>query len=138
MDKRNLLVIILGLGIIYLLFPHFEYYINPRDPLLYELKSQLEIIHPVFKNVELYEGKKSYTLNKKHVYICLKDTHGRYYNRNMLIYVILHEFSHILNKDGIGHTKKFFEIFHQLLEHASKLGLYNPSIPPLDDYCGHS
>jgi len=137
LDFHNVTVIILVGVIIYLLYPHIESYVQPQDPLLAEIKNQLAELHPKFANVELYEGNKSYTLNKKRVYICLKDPHGRYYNRNMLVFVTLHEYSHILC-DEIGHTDKFFKIFHQLLEEASKRGLYDPSIPPLKNYCGHT
>lgn len=112
-----------------------EYFL-PRDPILHELKSQLSIIHPRFQHVELYEGKKSYTINKKKVYICLKDKNGRYYNRNMLCYVILHEYAHMLC-DEIGHTDKFYDVFDDLLKKAGQLGLYDPDIPPLRKYCGH-
>jgi len=117
-------------------FPYIESYIRPQDPLLAELKSQLEVLHPKLKNIELYEGSKSYTLNKKRVYICLKDSFGRYYNRNLLVYVITHEYSHIICP-SIGHTDEFFEIFHNLLNKATDLGLFNPSIPVSKDYCGH-
>jgi len=113
----------------------FEHFVT-RDPLLDELKKQLSVIHPKFKNVELFEGKKSYTINKKRVFVCLKDSKGRYYNRNMLCYVILHEYAHMLC-DEVGHTTKFFNIFDDLLDKAASAGLYNPSIPPLTDYCGH-
>lgn len=107
------------------------------DPLLEELQDQLSILHPKLRNIKLYVGNKSYTINKKHVYICIKDEHGRYYNRNMLVYVICHEFAHVLC-DEINHTEKFFLIFEDLLNKATEQGLYNPSIPPLKNYCGHS
>lgn len=107
------------------------------DPLLEELQEQLSVLHPKLRNIKLYVGNKSYTINKKHVYICIKDEHGRYYNRNMLVYVICHEFAHVLC-DEINHTEKFFLIFEDLLNKATEHGLYNPSIPPLKNYCGHS
>jgi hypothetical protein len=107
-----------------------------RDPVLDELRQQLADLDPKFQNVELYEGDKSYTVNKKKVFICLKDNNGRYYNRNMLVYVTLHEYAHMLCK-SVGHTPEFFTIFDELLDKATEMGLYNPSIPPLDDYCGH-
>ncbi len=107
-----------------------------RDPVLDKLKTQLSVLHPKFQNVELYEGNKSYTINKKKVFVCLKDENGRYYNRNMLAYVILHEYSHMLCK-SIGHTAEFDSIFDDLLAKASRMGLYDPSIPPLENYCGH-
>lgn len=109
---------------------HLQY-----DPMLIQIKQVLLPLHPEMKNLKLYKGDKSYTLNKEHVYICLKDENGDYYPINMLIYVTIHEIAHCLNKVDIGHTAKFHEIFEDLLEKASVLGIYNPSIPPIQNYC---
>lgn len=114
-----------------------EDYVVPTDPILRELREQLCVLHPAFENVRIYEGNKSYTVNKRRVYICLKDENGRYYPRNMLVYVILHEYAHILC-DEVGHTPKFFDIFHQLLKRAESVELYDSRIPPIKNYCGHS
>lgn len=127
------------LCIIYLLCRQnrvFETFTSSSDPILEELQKQLSTLHPKFKHVNIYKGDKSYTINKKHVYICVKDDKGRYYNRNMLCYVVLHEYAHMLN-DEVGHTPKFYRIFNGLLDKATKAGLYNPDIPLLEDYCGH-
>lgn len=135
---NNLYYIVLYSVLVYFFFWCFnnKEYFSPRDPLLDELQSQLSVIHPRFKNVNLFEGDKSYTVNKEKIFVCLKDTHGRYYSRNMLVYVICHEYAHMLC-DEIGHTDKFFKIFDRLLKKASEMGLYDPSIPPVDEYCGH-
>lgn len=116
-------------------YDSIEYYVL-RDPVLEDLRDKLSVLHPRFRSIVLYEGNRSYTINKKKVYICLKDRNGEYYDRNMLVYVICHEYAHILNKE-IGHGTEFQEIFAQLLQKASALGLYDPSIPPVKDYCGH-
>ena len=63
----------------YQVFCKVERYYKVDDPVLSEIKDQLSVLHPKFKNLELYEGDKSYTINKKKVYICLKDKNGRYY-----------------------------------------------------------
>ncbi len=121
------------------------------DPVLLELK---ETLRPFFKSdrywsapleklnetddlmedIKLYRGNKSYTINKEKVFICLKDENQKYYNNNMLMFVLLHELAHVLC-DEIGHTNKFHEIFDALIMEASKDGIYNPSIPVIDDYC---
>lgn len=130
-------LILFGLVLAYLLFfLHVEFFSSTSDPVLNHLINQLADIHPRFRNVELYVGDKSYTINKKKVYICLKDKNGRYYSRNMLCYVILHEYAHMLC-DELDHTDKFMRIFDQLLLKATEKGLYNPKIPPISDYCGH-
>ena len=108
------------------------------DPMLLKLKEIMEPLHPDIKRLKLYKGKKSYTINKDKIYLCLKDEHGEYYPTNHLIYVLLHEFSHYINKDDIGHTEKFHQIFEDLIEKAHNMGIYNASIPPIENYCMHN
>lgn len=131
-------LILMGFVLTYLLFfLHVEFFSSTSDPVLDQLRNQLAEIHPRFRNVELYVGEKSYTINKRKVFICMKDTKGRYYSRNMLCYVILHEYAHMLC-DEVDHTNKFQRIFSDLLAKATARGLYDPNIPPISDYCGHN
>ena len=65
-----------------------------------------------------------------------EDENGEYYDYNMLIYVALHELSHVLC-DEIGHTPKFHRIFEKILKQAELLKIYNPNIPIVKNYCGH-
>lgn len=115
-----------------------EYYLQ-NDPMLITLK---EIIRPIkwegksiADGLKLYRGKKSYTINKEHTYMCLYDEKGEYYPLNLLIYVLLHERAHSLNLKDIGHTELFYQIFQELLDDAEKLGIYNQKIPIDDNYC---
>lgn len=87
--------------------------------------------------VTLSIGKKSYTLNKEDIYLCLKDENNQYYNDNMLIYVLLHEISHSIC-DEIGHTEKFHKIFKALTAKAVELNIYNENIPLIKNYCLHN
>lgn len=126
-----------------------EYYLQD-DPKLRELR---EIIKPLFERdsyysgmleplndknimneITLYKGDKSYTINKQKIFLCLKDEKHEYYNTNMLVYVLLHEISHVIC-DEVGHTEKFNKIFDELLSEASKLGVYDPNVPIIQDYC---
>jgi response regulator RpfG family c-di-GMP phosphodiesterase len=104
-----------------------------------ELHEKLSILHPKLKTINVYAGRMSETINKKRVYICLKDETGAYYDKNMLTYVLCHEYAHVLCDEiqpHNPHTEKFFLIFKTLLNDAASRGLYNPNIPPLKKYCG--
>jgi hypothetical protein len=113
-----------------------EYY-EQIDPMLVRIKETLIPLHPCVSSLKFYEGKKSYTINKKKIYLCLKDENGEYYDFNMLMYVSIHELSHVIC-DEIGHTQKFHRIFRNMLELAEQKNIYDSSIPIIKNYCGHN
>ena len=61
----------------------------------------------------------------------------RLIDRNTLMFVALHELSHIAT-ESVGHTKEFWANFKFIIENAKKIGIYNPenykSNPKM--YCG--
>lgn len=106
-----------------------------EDPMLENIKNKIRPLHPdMVDHVILLEDTKSYTINKKKVYLCLKDENGQYYDENMLLFVAIHELAHVIC-DEIGHTDKFQKIFQELLDKASDLQIYDPSIAPIQNYC---
>jgi len=108
-----------------------------NDQMLFKLKKITDPLHPSIKNLKLYKGKKSYTVNKDKIYLCLTDENNNYYPFNHLLYVFLHEFAHYLNKDDIGHTENFYIIFNNLIEKANDIGIYDIDIPPIENYCNY-
>ena len=106
-------------------------------PLLLEIKERLSIIEPdKVKKIEFFESKSAYTLNKKKIFICLKNDKGKRFNMNTLMYVAIHELAHALYKgDSSNHNEKYMKLFQELLKRAETAGIYNPSIPVDDDYC---
>tara|TARA_B100000989_G_scaffold287280_1_gene256767 strand:- start:1368 stop:1895 length:528 start_codon:yes stop_codon:yes gene_type:complete len=54
-----------------------------------------------------------------------KDSKGRLIDINTLMYVALHELSHIATK-SIGHTTEFWDNFKFLIGEAKAIGVYNP------------
>lgn len=106
------------------------------DPMLVDIRKTLESVFPDINSVILLKGRKSYTINKKRIHICLKDKEGQYYDKNMLIYVTLHELAHVRCNE-VGHTPKFHEIFQEILSVAEKNGIYNSNIPVVKDYCNY-
>jgi predicted metal-dependent hydrolase len=53
---------------------------------------------------------------------------------NMLVYVLLHEISHVFCTN-IGHTQEFHDIFEAILKKATELGIYDPTLEIRNDYC---
>jgi len=120
----------------YVIYSRLTEYFSQLDPMLKEIQQALEPLHPRVKTLKFFEGNKSYTINKKKIYMCLRDEHGNYYDKNMLIYVAIHELAHVLC-DEIGHTEKFHRIFQELLEKAQDLQIHDASKPIVRNYCGH-
>lgn len=82
----------------------------------------------------------SYSLNKgEKIALCIrkKDDHLTFENENTVIFVAIHELSHIMT-ESVGHEKEFWDNMAFLLEKAHELDIYEP----IDynenniDYCG--
>ena len=117
-----------------------------ENPIVLSLYEKIKNVHPMIPKVVKSSGikffggknvKKSYTINKKYIFICLYDENGNIYQENQLIHVLLHEIAHAVC-DEIGHTEKFNQILDIFLIEAEKNGLYNPKIPPIVNYCQYS
>jgi hypothetical protein len=127
-------VFILVVGIIvYLISAQAHENYSQYDPVIQNLKGEVMCCFPELIHLQVYEGNKSYTINKEKIYLCIKDRYGRYYNKNVLMYVLLHEIAHTLCTD-VGHTPQFNEIFDILLQRARDANIYTPTEIP-SDYC---
>lgn len=135
------------LGIFLLIFVFYRLLIEIQDnyenknedPFVLQLVQKIRHIDPrvdeVIDHLRFFEGDKSYTLDKKYVFICKKDKKtNEQYHQNQLILVLIHEISHALC-DEVGHTPKFDMIFEDLLAKATQQGLYDESIPNVENYC---
>jgi hypothetical protein len=143
-------VTIIVVLVCYAIYKQYEEYTLKDDPKLKELKKifseffnqerywkgNLSSLNKrnIMKETDLYRGDKSYTINKERVYLCLKDENNEYYPLNMLIYVLAHEYSHVISK-SIGHTDEWNLIFQELLVELADEGIYDPSQPIIIDYC---
>ena len=107
------------------------------DPILVQIKQKLKTCFPEINSTILLKGKKSYTINKKRIHICLKDEKGDYYDQNMLIYVTIHELAHVKCPE-VGHTDLFYTIFNELLDRGAACGVYDKGKPLIKDYCEYS
>lgn len=129
-------LLLIGL-LVYIIYNQIKEQYQKSDPMLKIIKETIEVLDPEsVAKISFYEGSKSYTINKKKIYLCLKDENKEYYDFNMLIYVAIHELSHVLC-DEIGHTPKFNRIFQDNLTRAERLGIYDSNKPIITNYCGH-
>lgn len=103
------------------------------EPTILRLKNMLLPFFPELYRIRLMKSDASYTINKSKIYLCT-ESKGEKYNDNMLIFVILHELAHTMTK-SIGHNKEFKNVFDSLLIRAEKVGVYNPSLPRVENYC---
>ena len=93
----------------------------------------------IFSENTKYSRFTSYSVNKgEELVFCLKSKNNNtMHNHNLLMYVALHELSHIACPEK-GHTKLFNKIFRFLITEAIKLKIYkkiNFSLNPVE-YCG--
>jgi hypothetical protein len=132
----TILFILLACKILYEIQDNYENQMEDEDvlALVEQVRNVDPSVNKIVDRLKFFEGRKSYTINKTYVHICKKDKHGKLYARNQLVLVLLHEIAHALC-DEVGHTDKFNRILDDLLEKASKKGIYDPSIPNIPDYC---
>ena len=82
----------------------------------------------------------SYSLNKgEKIALCIrkKDDNLTFENENTVIFVAIHELSHIMT-ESVGHEKEFWDNMGFLLEKAHELDIYEPVDYNENniDYCG--
>jgi hypothetical protein len=90
--------------------------------------------------VDVYGGRKptyylkehptrSYSYWKRSVYVLLRREDGTFYDHHTLVYVVLHELSHLMHgrMDGDLHSDEWKLVFVRLLEIAQERGHYDPS-----------
>ncbi len=70
----------------------------------------------------------SYTINKgEMMHLCLrnKNIQKSLHDKNLLMFVIIHELAHIMS-ESIGHNTEFYNNFKFLLKEAVQSGIYYP------------
>ena len=79
----------------------------------------------VISEAVVQSGYTSYTVNKKNIHVCIRsrDEHQKVYDINTLMYVVLHELSHLI-AEQTGHTDEFRLIFKHLVDRAMESGVY--------------
>lgn len=102
------------------------------------LKDILRTIAPEIVNYNIHSGSESVTINKEDIYICMRDPKTKkMYSFDVLLFVTLHEFAHVLSKtySTKTHNDEFTNNFTKLLRKAYEKNflLSTTSIP--EDYC---
>lgn len=134
--EKNIFILLLVILLIYIFYDQSKEYYCKFDKKLIELKKSLLPLHPIVKKIDICtDNNASYTINKKTIYMCLKDKQGNYYDLNVLKAVMIHELAHVIT-DEIGHTEKFNNNFQILLDRARKMKLIPEVVEVPEDYCG--
>ena len=137
------LLLFLGIWVVvYLAYKHLNVIetFDEEAPKIREIQMKLIQVDPRAANISIKASTQSFTEEKQRTYLCLKDKDGKYYGDNMLMYVALHELAHVISKQNDpGHTTtEFYENFHDLLDKAESLKIYDPKIPVNLNYCPKS
>lgn len=84
-------------------------------------------------------GNTSFTQYKKKMVFCLRDKSNKLHDINTVMFVVLHELTHLMN-DRWGHESYFWGLFHIVLRDAVSAGVYK-AVDYEDkpqNYCGMS
>ena len=131
----SIIFLVLSLFFLRVVFLLYEYIVNETNPTIKKLKKDVSLVYPGIWKIRIYESKiENVTKNKKIIYLMLRDKDNKYIEYNMLLYILLHELSHILCHE-YGHTKKFYEINKNLLEKAQACKIYKPKLPMRERAC---
>lgn len=96
-----------------------DWFVSREAPWTGHLEPLNQIQGSVMNQIKLCRGTESYTIDKKFMWLCVKEPGtDTYYDDATLMHVLLHEISHVIC-DEIGHTVKFDNIFDQLMSEAS-------------------
>jgi hypothetical protein len=84
-------------------------------------------------------GYTSMTINKgEKLILCIRNTDKQFVEKNVVMYVAIHELAHIMTYNETGHTQLFWDNFKILLREAVDIGVYlkrDYQSKPVD-YCG--
>lgn len=114
------------------LLAHLKSQIPPSDDYDKRVSVMLDRYDPdeIIENVpSVISRDTSYTIDKgKQTYICVRDKSNPILlvDYNTLLFVMLHELSHIASYDVIGHPPRFWTVFKWILNEAVKIGIYKP------------
>jgi predicted metal-dependent hydrolase len=96
----------------------------------YPKDKRVKILSKKYQWHDLREDNSSFTINKGYkIHLKLKNENNLYYDINTLMFVVLHELSHIITTKydlTSKHSKEFWNNNVWLMNEASKMGIYHP------------
>jgi hypothetical protein len=130
------MLLVLGIGMVTVMSSRTYY--SSKHPLLDRIRESFSKIDPKYAKIPLQIGGSAYTENKEVITLCLKDPYtSHYYDFNTLIYVSLHELSHVITPPKYEeHGEEFKKNFSKLLNIAAAKGIYDPKKAIPMTYCG--
>lgn len=110
-----------------------------EDKQIVEIKKRISVIFPEILDLYIRKGNKSKTTLKKDIYLKVYNDKGVPYDINTMVYVCIHEISHIIcevndNNTNEQHSPEFYNIFDKIIGISIEKGIFNPSIPLDSDY----
>lgn len=115
--------------------------IDTISKLKYMLKLHNIVPECYLDDIPIIASDESYTFKKKKIFLCLGKG-SKQFDNNTLLYVMLHEFAHVMTKpEPDPHSDTWKENFDNLLQKAINANLYDP-IKGIDpeylnkEYCG--
>lgn len=107
------------------------------DPILEKLRMDAIKIESMSNLLDFYPSDESYTEDKKRIFLCLKDTKGKYYDYNHLIQVLVHELAHAFSTvvDKQHKTPEFNNLHTKYRSIAIQKNLLDPADGVPSDYC---
>ena len=82
-----------GINLLKLINKNNKIYIKNKEN-INDILKKLNYIYINEKNS--YDNESSYTVNKREIYLCLKNKKNEFYDLNDIIYVFIHELSHLI------------------------------------------
>lgn len=99
------------------------------DDMIVLLRNIAKYVRPDINcKITVSKGKKSQTISKRHIEICIRDKDNNMYPLHTLLYVLLHEMSHVISATYSGYENKthdsvFYTNFEKLLALAKSKGI---------------
>jgi hypothetical protein len=102
----------------------------------------IDLLQSKYKSLDISEnphtnnGTTSFSVNKKKIYLCLRNKQDELHDINLIMYVVIHELAHVACPVYDNHGSEFQRIFKWLLDVSHKINIYTPNSNASTEYCG--